>query len=99
MKKKKKENAALSTDKKKEKGAHPKNISNLKTTNYQFLKMFFPYRVEEEIEQQGMGHPLGWGRFWLDFNLVRSLLTSIGDLFTFIFNVAALSTRGTDGEE
>ena len=28
-----------------------------------FKKIFFPYRVEEEIEQQGMGHPLGWGRF------------------------------------
>ena len=55
--------------------------------------------MEEEHEQQEMGHPMGWEKFWLDFYLVRFLLTSMGDFITFIFNIAALSTRGTDGEE
>ena len=39
------------------------------------------------------------GNFDFDFLTVRFLLTTLGASITFIFNIAALSSKGKDGEE
>ena len=52
---------------------------------------FFPLgnkTVEEEHEQQEMGHPVGWEKFRL-FDYCHLFSTTMGDFITFIFNTAA----------